>query len=207
MYIRFCGNGHFWFRPYGESLWKSPKVTKGLLPLSFGASPRLGMPSLRSCSVGPPRSAILGRARLTRHPCRVAHCAEPPLSLSRGRLPPQPPRRPESRPGSSVVRVLLHCCATHSRDVHRSPVGAGLLAIASAQPIQTSTDPPPSSERRPQQAGSYRGLYFSRHLCISPVGASLLAMDVNDNAYCLNERVAQTLFAGKPAPTGNRVCF
>jgi hypothetical protein len=35
----------------------------------------------------------------------------------------------------------------------------------------------------------------------------LLAMDVNDNAYCLNERVAQTLFAGKPAPTGNRVCF
>ena len=29
-----------------------PKVTKGLLPLSFGASPRLGMPSLRSCSVG-----------------------------------------------------------------------------------------------------------------------------------------------------------
>jgi hypothetical protein len=43
------------------------------------------MPSLRSCSVGPPRSAIHGRARLTRHPCRVAHYAEPPLGLSRGR--------------------------------------------------------------------------------------------------------------------------
>jgi len=28
-------------------------------------------------------------------------------------------------------------------------------------------------------------------------------MDVNDNAVCLNERVAQTLFAGKPAPTGD----
>jgi hypothetical protein len=39
------------------------------------------------------------------------------------------------------------------------------------------------------------------------VGASLLAMDVNDNACCLNERVVQTLFAGKPAPTGNRVRF
>ncbi|MCP1519955.1 hypothetical protein J2Y74_004265 [Pseudomonas migulae] len=26
-------------------------------------------------------------------------------------------------------------------------------------------------------------------------------MDVNDNAGCLNERVAPTLFAGKPAPT------
>ncbi len=27
-------------------------------------------------------------------------------------------------------------------------------------------------------------------------------MDVNDNAGCLNERVAPTFFAGKPAPTG-----
>ncbi len=35
----------------------------------------------------------------------------------------------------------------------------------------------------------------------------MLAMDVNDNAGCLNERVVQTLFAGKPAPTGNRVRF
>ena len=33
------------------------------------------------------------------------------------------------------------------------------------------------------------------------------AMDVNDNAGRLNERVAHTLFAGKPAPTGNRVRF
>jgi len=29
----------------------------------------------------------------------------------------------------------------------------------------------------------------------------LPAMGVNENAGCLNERVAQTLFAGKPAPT------
>jgi hypothetical protein len=57
------------------------------LPLSFGASLWLGMPSLRSCSVGPPPSAIHGRGRLTRHPCRVAHCAEPPLGLSMGRAP------------------------------------------------------------------------------------------------------------------------
>ncbi len=28
-------------------------------------------------------------------------------------------------------------------------------------------------------------------------------MDVNDNAGCLNERVVQTFFAGKPAPTGD----
>ncbi len=82
--IHSCGNGHLGFRPYDGSLGKAPS-NQGLLPLSFGASLRLGMPSLRSCSVGPPRSAIHGRARLTRHPCRVAHCAEPPLGLSRGR--------------------------------------------------------------------------------------------------------------------------
>jgi hypothetical protein len=35
----------------------------------------------------------------------------------------------------------------------------------------------------------------------SPVGASLLAMDVNDNAGCLDDRVAWTSFASKLAPT------
>jgi hypothetical protein len=32
VHIHCCGNGHLWFRFYNESLWKSPKVTKGLLP-------------------------------------------------------------------------------------------------------------------------------------------------------------------------------
>ncbi|CAI8916742.1 hypothetical protein EMIT0P44_400016 [Pseudomonas sp. IT-P44] len=44
---------------------------------------------------------------------------------------------------------------THSGYVYRSPVGAGLLAMASFQAINALTDPPLSSERRPQQAGSY----------------------------------------------------
>ncbi len=44
------------------------------------------MPSLRSCSVGPPPSAIHGRGRLTRHPCRVAHCAGPALGLPTGQI-------------------------------------------------------------------------------------------------------------------------
>jgi len=40
-------------------------------------------------------------------------------------------------------------------------------------------------------------------------GRRIAAMVVNDNACCLNERAVQTLFAGKPAPTGNpiRFCF
>ncbi len=51
VHIRFCGNGGLWFRPYGGLLGKAPS-NQGLLPLTFGASPRLGIPLLRSCSVG-----------------------------------------------------------------------------------------------------------------------------------------------------------
>jgi len=86
VHIRCCGNGEFWFRPYGGSLSKSAKVTKALSPLTYGASLWLDIPSLRSCSVGPSPSAIHGRGRLTRHPCRVAHCAKPALSLPTGQV-------------------------------------------------------------------------------------------------------------------------
>ncbi|MBD0702979.1 hypothetical protein CF597_08160 [Pseudomonas sp. PSB1] len=43
----------------------------------LGTSPRLGVPSLRHCSVGPPRRAIHGPARLSRHPCRDTHSTMP----------------------------------------------------------------------------------------------------------------------------------
>ncbi|PAM82077.1 hypothetical protein CES87_20870 [Pseudomonas sp. ERMR1:02] len=39
----------------------------------------------------------------------------------------------------------------------------------------------------------------------SPVGASLLAMDVNDNAPCLNDRVVWAFFASRLAPTVERI--
>jgi hypothetical protein len=42
VHIRFCGQGGLWFRSYSGSLSKSAKVTKALLPLSFGASLWLG---------------------------------------------------------------------------------------------------------------------------------------------------------------------
>jgi len=117
--IHSCGNGFYWFRSYSESLWKSAKVTKAHLPLSFGASLWLRMPSLRSCSVGPPPSAIHGRGRLTRHPCRVAHCAEPPLGLSRVRcLNIKSCRRANARPVEWW----------EARAVHGSIVGAWLAS-------------------------------------------------------------------------------
>ena len=132
---------------------KRHKRNQKVSPRASSPSLRLGVPSLRSCSVGPPPSAIPGRGRLTRHPCRVAHCAEPPLSLSRGRLPPQPPRRPESRPGSSVVRVLPHCGGPTNFGCLRIPcrsrlAAGGVPTMTSVQPIHTLTDPPLSPASR-----------------------------------------------------------
>ena len=40
----------------------------------------------------------------------------------------------------------------------------------------------------------------------SPVGASLLAKDVNDNACCLNERGVLTFFASRLTPIGTSGC-
>ena len=59
------------------------------------------------------------------------------------------------------------------------------------------------SGRHRQQAGSYTGLVHT----VKIVGASLLAMDVNDDAGCLDERGVWAFFASKLAPTGNRVRF
>jgi len=60
VHIRCCGHGGLWVHPYGGSLGKTEcrptPSNQGLLSLTFGASPWLGMPSLRSCSVGPPPS-------------------------------------------------------------------------------------------------------------------------------------------------------
>ncbi len=53
VHIRCCGNGCLWFRPYGELTFeKRQKVSKSALAPPLGASLRLGMPSLRHCSVG-----------------------------------------------------------------------------------------------------------------------------------------------------------
>ena len=48
VHIRFCGNGHLGFRPYDGSLGKAPS-NQGLLPLSFGPSLGLGIPSMGRC--------------------------------------------------------------------------------------------------------------------------------------------------------------
>src|SRR5471030_289128 len=60
--IRCLGDGGYGFRPYGGSLWKSPKVTKGLLP--HHSAPRLGS----VC----PNEGTTERAAATGRPCPVA---------------------------------------------------------------------------------------------------------------------------------------
>ncbi|EJM88628.1 hypothetical protein PMI34_03265, partial [Pseudomonas sp. GM74] len=76
------------------------------------------------------------------HPCRVAHCAEPTLGLTRGRTPQQRPRRPTGRPGRgfrSPVMPLVGCqaafagkpaptrfCACHMIRVRHITCGSGL---------------------------------------------------------------------------------
>ena len=77
VHIHCCGDGCLGFRPDGGSLLRSAKVSKTLYAPPLGTSPRLGVPSLRHCSVGPPRRAIHGPARLYRHPCRDAHSTMP----------------------------------------------------------------------------------------------------------------------------------
>ncbi len=76
VHIRYLGHGHLGFRPYGGSLWKSPKVTKGLLP--HHSAPRLGS----VC----PHSGLNPWAAAMGHPwpsaanpasCRVAHGFKP----------------------------------------------------------------------------------------------------------------------------------
>ena len=52
VHIRYLGNGHLGFRPYGGSLLEGPKSKQKVLAPPLGASPRLGMPALRLESVG-----------------------------------------------------------------------------------------------------------------------------------------------------------
>jgi hypothetical protein len=45
-----------------------------------------GVPSLHHCSRGPPRRAIPGPSRLSRHPCRSTPCVTIPLGLLKGAI-------------------------------------------------------------------------------------------------------------------------
>ncbi|MGF6203742.1 hypothetical protein QF012_005807 [Pseudomonas laurylsulfatiphila] len=98
----------------------------------------------------PPPSAIHGRRRLTRHPCRVAHCAEPPLGLTKGRTPQQRPRRPTGRPGC-WVRSSVRYMSTG-----RPPSRASSLPqeLSTAARFLPTSSPPSLASQLPQGLGT-----------------------------------------------------
>jgi hypothetical protein len=85
------------------SYLKRHQVTK--CPCSWLGSSFVGIPSLRRRSVGPPPSAIHGGGRLSRHPCRSAHCATPAFSLH--------PSRDWCRLGHRALRSKIKINSKH----------------------------------------------------------------------------------------------
>ncbi len=106
VHIRCCGNGYLGFRPYGGSLFSDAKKSKQKrLAPPLGASPRLGMPERRHCSVGRregPSMAQRGypgiHAGMPTPQCLRSAIVVNGASRSKAKA-----RRPDSRPVFSVV--------------------------------------------------------------------------------------------------------
>jgi hypothetical protein len=124
--------------PSASYLETAPQVTKGACSW-FGPS-FVGVPSLRSRTVGPPPSAVHGGGRLSRHPCRSAHYARPAFSLH--------PSRDWRCLGFCVKRSTATARATVDCDLYTGSVGAGLLANAFIQPPSTCRSFPRSAWKR-----------------------------------------------------------
>ena len=124
----------------------------------LGASPRLGMPAVRHCSVGPPRSAIHGAGRLNRHPCRFT--PQIPVEF-----------RPAWFDGAPKIKSQIKSSATAEQQQSQSAklrgfVGAGLsgrriAAMAVHQPIHLSTDTPPSQASQLPQESAHASMIRS----------------------------------------------
>ncbi len=75
------------------------------------------MPSLRHCSGGPPPSAIHGRGRLPRHPCRGAPYATPAFGLwergNRSRSKAKAKAKAKARSLAKARQLLRRECGNH----------------------------------------------------------------------------------------------
>ncbi|VVN75408.1 hypothetical protein PS704_00713 [Pseudomonas fluorescens] len=125
-HIRFCGYGCLRFRPYGGLLGRTERrpapSNQAPAPLTYGGSPRLAMPSLRSCSMGPPPLAI---------PAGLPTAQNLRSAFRRGRSRSKAKaRRPDSRPEVRQDHRGEHQCHAPPK----SPVGASLLAMDAQTP-------------------------------------------------------------------------
>ena len=134
-----------WVPPLRRLTFEQRKSKQNALAPPLGASSRLGMPAVRHCSVGPPRSAIHGRVAATPASCRGAHCAIPACGHRglTGRL--------RSKARSKTEQQQRQSAKLHS------PVGAAvrrfdLLANAVYQSIYPSL-----THRIREQARSHKG--------------------------------------------------
>ncbi len=132
-----------WVPPLRRLTFEQRKSKQNALAPPLGASPRLGMPAVRHCSVGPPRSAIHGRVAATPASCRGAHYAIPACGHRglTGRL--------RSKARSKTEQQQRQSAKLHS------PVGAAVrLARECGVSVNISITDPPHSRASPLPQGA-----------------------------------------------------
>jgi hypothetical protein len=143
------------------------QVTK--CPGSWLGSSCVGIPSLRRRSVGPPPSAIHGGGRLSRHPCRSAHCAPPAFSLH--------PSRDLCRLDFRALRSKIK--SERSSGFHPNPVGDagghdGSEAVGQLQMSRLTYPHRPTAARAVKAPASHTGFRVQLEIWIRHVIAARL---------------------------------
>ncbi len=139
-----------WVPPLRRLTFEQRKSKQNALAPPLGASPRLGMPAVRHCSVGPPRSAIHGRVAATPASCRGAHCAIPACGhrgltgrlRSKARSTATPEREAAFPCGSGLARecgVSVNISITDPAHSRASPLPQG---YAHDSTIRSAVRPP-----------------------------------------------------------------
>ncbi|AZD08249.1 outer membrane protein AlgE [Pseudomonas chlororaphis] len=127
VHIRYCGNGHLGFRPYGGSLWKSAKVTKALRPsIRCLAKARHALtPALLRgpAATGHPWPGAASAASLPRYPLRNA-CVRP---LGKGQVDQGQDQKPKPSAFYALLVAAAAGCdrARSARQTRRRGVSGG----------------------------------------------------------------------------------
>jgi len=128
VHIHSCGNGHLGFRPYGESLFQTPKRNQKASPQAYGTSPRLGVPGVHQgasptvCfATTSSRCVRLRRTALRAHPL-MNTSTRPPEGAGGSRstaTSTATARRPTGRPEwLGCVRLQMLIVPTCSKGMH-----------------------------------------------------------------------------------------
>ena len=174
VYIRCCGNGCCWFRPYGGSLCKSGKVTKTLLP--HHSVPRLGSACLNvdiapwAAAMGHPWPSAAKPAS-----CRFTHGPMPTFSQRglTGRLRSRSKADQEHSGLPAGLSGVKHGQGPERKQSCFS-VGAGLPATASPRSFRNTEVMPSQASQLLQWTVPAFDLAFASHHSSRPVGRCAL---------------------------------